>query len=82
MYDSGWGYFHGGFGPLMWLFWIVLLVAFVYFLRGLFGRGAGPGNTAETPREKSALEVLEERYAKGEIGKEEFEERRRVLKSG
>jgi putative membrane protein len=36
-------------------------------------------NTRQTPRPDSALHTLEERYARGEIGHEEFEERRRVL---
>jgi len=36
---------------------------------------------AITPEQRraSALRILEERYARGEIGREEFEERRRAL---
>jgi uncharacterized membrane protein len=37
--------------------------------------GAGP----EAPCGKTAIEILEERYARGEIGADEFEERRSRL---
>ena len=70
MYDGhmmGWG---GGF---MWLFWIFLIVAILWIIR------AAVGGPSATP--KSAREILEERYARGEIDKEEFEQKRKDLTS-
>jgi putative membrane protein len=31
------------------------------------------------PREKTPLEILQERYARGEIGRDEYEQRKRDL---
>jgi uncharacterized membrane protein len=36
------------------------------------------GRTSER-RKRTALDILEERYARGEIGREEFEQKRRDL---
>lgn len=78
----GHGFMHGfGFSPwwglLMPLFWIlliggVLLVA-VSLLRQ--GRLTGIGPTGGS----RALEILQERYAKGEINREQYEEMRKDL---
>jgi putative membrane protein len=40
-----------------------------------------PGHHLPGPRHSSALQILEERYARGEIDREEFEERKRHLSS-
>lgn len=53
------------------LFWIVLIVAGV-LLAGALRRPRG---------EPSALEILERRYARGEIGREEYELKRRDLQT-
>lgn len=76
MWDGGW---HGMFfGPLfMVLFFVALVVAVVVVMRWL--GGLPPHHSHHTPGGKTALDVLKERYARGEIDKEEFEERRRVL---
>ncbi|MGH3649198.1 MAG: SHOCT domain-containing protein [Acidimicrobiia bacterium] len=68
-------------GPMMgwaWLlFWLlflaVLVVGVVFLVRSLSERAGKPGS--------SALQILEERFARGEIDGDEFEERRRALES-
>ncbi len=74
-----WGHGWGGwiFGPLMMIVFIALTVAVVVLVvRWLGGIGGGP---AQGSKPKAALEILEERFARGEIDKDEFEERRRAL---
>ncbi len=72
-----------GGGIWIMTLWIVLLVAIVtgaiLLVRGLWNRG-GPDDGQSAPR-SDALAILEERYARGEIDDEEFEERRRSLNS-
>ena len=62
-----------GFGMIggMFLFWIVLIGVAVLVVRGLFqSRQSGP-RTA--PNEQlSATQILEQRYARGEINQEQF----------
>jgi putative membrane protein len=69
----GWGFGFGGIGMI--LFWVVIIAAVVILVKGFFG-GSGQG---DKPGGKSALDVLKERYARGEIGREEFEQKKRDL---
>ena len=72
MTDCGWMPMMG-FGMLfMALFWVVLIVGAVLLVKWLMGQGG-------LAREDSALEILKKRYARGEINKQEFEERKRDL---
>lgn len=77
MWSGGW---HGGFfGPLMMIaFFVMLAIVIVLLVRWLVGtgRGASPHSGAG----RTAMQILEERFAKGEIDRDEFEERRSVLK--
>lgn len=62
-----------GFGMLggMFLFWVVLIVLAVLLVRGMFQTNQSVGsNHANTPI--SAREILEQRYARGEITQEQF----------
>ncbi len=72
-----WGHGWGGmiFGPLVMIAFIALTVAVVVLVVRWLG-GVGP---AQGAKPKAALEILEERFARGEIDKDEFEDRRRAL---
>lgn len=67
-----WGFEHYGMGWGMILVWLVpiLLVALV-ILYGIRGRNGNPGQTA--------LDILDARYARGEIDRDEFLKRRNDL---
>ncbi|MDW3098659.1 MAG: SHOCT domain-containing protein [Alphaproteobacteria bacterium] len=77
MWSGGW---HGWFlGPIMMIVFIaVAIVVVVFLLRWLGGTGQGAAQHAHATG-RTPLDILKERFAKGEIDKEEFEERRRVL---
>lgn len=67
----------GGFGWIfMVLFWGLVIWGIVSLVRGNLGNGhTHCGGT----HEKSVLDILKERYAKGEIDKEEFESKKKDL---
>jgi putative membrane protein len=70
------GGFHWGWmlfgGLMMLLFWGGLIAIAVLIIRSFAGGGSGT-TSSETPGQKTPLQILEERYAKGEITKKEFE---------
>lgn len=61
----------GGIGMILW--WALIILAVVALIRWVTGTPKGGS------RGKSAKEILEERYARGEISKAEFEEKRKDL---
>ncbi|HEY0721990.1 MAG TPA: SHOCT domain-containing protein [Gammaproteobacteria bacterium] len=71
-YHGGWGMGWFGF-PLMLLFWGVLIFGVVMLVR-FWGEGRSSGS-----RRPDAVDILKERYARGEISLEEYEERKRNL---
>lgn len=80
-YDWGWGthpmmWGAWGFGMMimMLLFWVLIIVAVVLGIRWLMGQG-------RDSRSDSALEILRQRYARGEINKEEFDAKKKDLAS-
>ncbi len=78
MWGGGWGWGHMFFGSfMMLLFWGGLIILIVFAVRSM-GTGSPRGGDGPAPGNR-ALDILEERYARGEIEKEEYEERRRLL---
>lgn len=68
----GWGLWGAGMMLMMLLFWALVIVGLVLGIRWVIAHG----RERETDR---ALQILRERYARGEIGREEFETRKRDL---
>ncbi|MHB0869072.1 MAG: SHOCT domain-containing protein [Chloroflexota bacterium] len=70
-FGSMWGL--GGFGMLIgWLVWIGLIVLVVWGVASLFP-------TRREPGQDSALEILKQRFARGEISAAEFQQAKRDL---
>lgn len=75
---NGWGMgMGGGFMWLMPLFWLVILGLLIWFVVSLVRGDVHEGGPKT--RNKSPLDILNERYARGEIDTEEFVERRNKL---
>jgi len=81
----GWGYGPGTYGGNYWwmgligmaiqiLFWVGIIVLGVYLFRRLSPRvSGGPIGRSD------ALDILRERFARGEIDAEEYQRRREIL---
>ena len=69
----GWGWPGFFLGPFfMIIFWIIIAIIVI-----LLFRNYGERSNAKT--ESSAMDILKERYAKGEINKKEYEEKKRDI---
>jgi putative membrane protein len=80
-YDGSWGmhpiWWAWGTGGMvmmlmMLVFWSLIIAAMVLGIRWLIRQG-------DRSRSDTALEILRQRYARGEINREEFEAKRRDL---
>lgn len=77
----GWGWVGAILGLLVLLLIVAVLVAgLAYLLRAL--RRSHPGDTGSPDTsDQRAAQILDERYARGEIDQDDYEQRRRVLGS-
>lgn len=77
----GWGGGMSWFGQiLMAAFWVAVIVGIVFLIRWVIlssRAGGSQGGTAD-----SAIEILKQRYARGEIDKQEFEQKKKDLAAG
>lgn len=67
------GYHFWGMHMIWWFFWIILIFGFWGFFE--------PVPKKKIQRD-SPLEILKRRFAGGDITKEEYEEKRRILEEG
>lgn len=80
MYGDYWGGMGYGMGAhavgwlFMLLFWILIIIVTVAAVRWLTGTSTRYGKSHQ-----SAVDILRERYARGEIDREEFHQRKRDL---
>ena len=79
-FGRGWMMFGG---LMMLLFWVVLIVAAILIVRAILSsntrlRSGSNGSLPSTGNR--ALEILKERYARGEISKAEYEQMREDLR--
>ena len=71
---GGWGYGmmgNAGGGLMMLAFWVLLIALIFWIVREISGRHNGSS--------ARAMDILKERYAKGEINKEEFEAKKKDI---
>ncbi len=80
-----WWYGYGGpgiavFGGIMMiLWWALIIIAIVAVIRWIRWNTPGGRGHHNGWRSSSALEILQERFAKGEIDEKEYERRKKVL---
>ncbi len=74
MGGGGWGMGWGmGFG---WLFWLLIIGLVIWGIKAI---SENRGRNESRPSGDRALEILKERYARGEIDRDEYEARKRDL---
>jgi putative membrane protein len=56
----------------MWLFWLLIIVVVVVLARWLMAQG---GSSRPPAMDESPEQILKRRYARGELNKEEYEQR-------
>jgi putative membrane protein len=73
MHMLGWE----GFGyAFWWIFPIIMIVLCLFMMRGCMGCMAGRSRSGSSD---SAVEILNKRYALGEIDKKEYDEKKRTI---
>lgn len=72
----------GGYSPFFWLmpvlmmiFWILIIVGLVFFIKWLVESSRHGGG----PQGQHPSDILKQRYAKGEITKEQFDQMKKDL---
>ena len=69
---GGWWMLFGG--VLFFLFWVGIILLAIWGWTRVAGSSAGQPSARQSP-----LDIVKERYARGEISKEEFEELKKDL---
>ncbi|PTL38779.1 hypothetical protein C6Y45_09535 [Alkalicoccus saliphilus] len=75
MHDNFWG------GSMLFsgILWMILLVVLIVVLVFIFMKLSGSSSNTGSDKD-SSMSILKERYARGEITEEEYDQRRKKLK--
>ncbi|MEE9390263.1 MAG: SHOCT domain-containing protein [Candidatus Aminicenantaceae bacterium] len=68
------GFMGGGF---MWIFWIAFIVGLFFLIKWIVQQN----KPVEQKLVENPIEILKKRYARGDINKEEFEQKKKDLLS-
>jgi len=73
-----WGMMNWGWGGMIFqtLFWLVIVGLIIWGVKVIVGQS---GNRNSSTSADSALDILKNRYARGEIDREEFEQKKKDL---
>lgn len=77
-YGPQWGAM-GGYGGFGMIIWVVILIAIVAFVAWLVRAQAPSGMHHPPLRRSSGLDVLEERYARGDISRDEYLQKKKDI---
>ncbi len=70
---SGYGMFFGMF------FWILLSAGVIALVLWAVQKTGNTNNAASVPPQETAMDILKKRFARGEIDKDEYEEKKKIL---
>lgn len=77
------GWYGGGMGGGAWifmgLFWVILIAAIIWLVVRLLPSSSHSGATTAAPHQESPLDVLDRRFASGELDLETFQAQRAAL---
>ncbi len=80
---NGMGGMMNGFGWggmwIGWLFWLIILGVIIWAVITLVNRTSGENRSNPTANRETPLEILQKRYARGEITEEEYREMKNNL---
>lgn len=82
MWGDGYGWQFWWICPLMMLFMIVIFATIFFVVRRSSGDGLHHWRPPWPHRDHTALQILSERFARGEIKKDEYEEKKATILSG
>jgi putative membrane protein len=79
------GFGFGGLGMIfMLVFWVAIIALAVWLLSNIFPRAvnnsSAPATTGRSDLSESPLEILKQRYARGEINREQYETMKQDIK--
>ncbi|AOV99456.1 SHOCT domain-containing protein [Dehalococcoides mccartyi] len=78
--SAGWGWMIFG-GIFMLIFWCAIIGVIIWGIIHLTKKGQNPSSGSTATEKTHYMDVLKERYAKGEITKAEFDQMKKDLLS-